>query len=217
MALPVLLSVGAGWVGYYAGAMREPVISTLPARGQVGLDYFLTVKSFSEVEQARAVLEALAARYVQQAQDLIAQEIMDRGGVTAATATGGERPIRAAIRLLEEGLVEFEGTGPQMRLLPTLLYALKREGLHDRWLELYLRLLYEHPTHELVAELAPEAVSLSRAVGREQELAAGFQHVCGVPFDDRVKSPPSPSLVPVGFDAAAAVGRYEPRASVPRS
>jgi hypothetical protein len=95
--------------------------------------------------------------------------------------SSSERPIVAAIKMLDEALPEFRGTGVEFRLLQPLLFALKQERLYDRWLDVYLDALYRQPTHEMVGSLAKEAVVISQAVGRERELTTGLRYVSNIP------------------------------------
>jgi len=208
-ALLVLLPVVAGWVGYYLGAMREMSVTYMPRGATVALDHLVSAESFSEVEHARAVLDALAVRYVENAQCLIAQEVMSRNANSGVRKPGAERPILAAIRMLDEAIPEFRGTGVELRLLRPLLLALKQERFHDRWLDVYLDALYLHPTHELVGVLADEAVAISQAAGREQELAVGFRCLSGIPLDLLAKSRIERAIVRLCIDASVVVNPCE--------
>lgn len=200
MTLLVLVPVLAAGVGYYLGAMRAQAISRLPVQVTVPLEYLASAESFSEVDQARAVLDALAAQRVELAQSLIAQANGGRYRPGRDPQPAAARPVWAAIKLLEDGLAEFQGTGLEMRLLPTLLSALKRERLYDRWLHLYLGMLYAHPTHQLVGVLADEAVAISQAVGQQDAVAAAFCHLSSIPLEFRAKALIERSLVRLGTD-----------------
>lgn len=182
IALTVLAPVVAGCVGYLAGATREPAVSHLPADATVALEYLVSSESFSEIEQARSVLDALANRYVVQARMLIARASSAGQNAHENRPPTANRPVRAAIAALEEAIAEFDGTGQELQLLPTLLNALKRERLHDRWIEVYLNALYHHPTHRVVGNLAEEALLLGWAVGREEEVIAALRHVSAIPL-----------------------------------
>lgn len=195
LALLFLASTVTGWVGYYIGVMRETSATHMPRDATVGLDYLASAKSFSEVEQARAVLDALAVRYVENAQALMVREIMSRNPSFGIRQSSLERPMVAAINMLGEGISEFRGTGVELRLLPPLLYALKQEKSYDRWLDVYLDALYRHPTDEMVSALAEEAVIISQAVGRKWELATGLRYVSGIPLNFLAKSRIEHSLV----------------------
>jgi hypothetical protein len=177
----VLLAGFAGVAGYYTGALREKVASHVPTEATVALGYLISPESFSEVEQARAVLEALADCYAVLAQQLMVRDLTAPSNVSGPGAGDGMPSLPTAIRVLEEAMGEFKDTGQDLRLLPLLLHALKREGRYDRWLDLYLGALYAHPTHRVVADLAEQAVAISRAVGRQAEVAAGFQHLRNIP------------------------------------
>lgn len=194
VALLFLVSAFTGGVGYYVGILREPGAVQLPKDGAVALEQLVSTKSFSEVEQARAVLDALAERYVENAQGLIVQEIMSRNPNFGIRQSKLERPMIAAIRMLDEALPEFRGTGAELRLLQPLLYALKDQRLYDRWLDVYLDALYRQPTHEMVSSLADDAGLISQAVGRESELAAGLRYVNDIPLNFPAKSILEPSV-----------------------
>lgn len=204
LALLFLVSAVTGWVGYYVGVMRETSATHMSRGAMVGVDQLASAKSFSEVEQARAVLEALATRYVEDAQGLITQELLSRNANFEVRQSSSERPMVAAIKLLDEALPEFQGTGVELRLLQPLLYALKQERLYDRWLDVYLDALYRHPTHEVVSSLAEEAVAVSQAVGRERELTAGLWYLAGIPVNFPAKSRIENSLVRVRANAQIA-------------
>lgn len=183
-----LVSAVSGWVGYYLGAMRNPGAMRLAGDSGVALDYLVSTKSFSEVEQARAVLDALAGQYAQSAERLIVQEHLSQQFDYRVRMSNPERPTVAAIHLLDEALPEFRGTEAELRLLKPLLIALKREKLYDRWLDAYLDALYRHPTHEMMSTLAAEALGIGQTVGREQELTAGLRYVSDFPFHFPAKS-----------------------------
>jgi len=195
VALLFLVSAVTGWVGYYLGVMREPSATHMPRGATVALDYLVSAKSFSEVEHARAALDALAARYVVNAQALIAQEFMSRNPSFGIRQSSSERPIVAAINMLDEVIPEFRGSGAELQLLQPFLLALKQERLYDRWLDVYLDALYRHPTDEMVSSLAEEAVVISRAVDRELELTMGLRHLSDIPTSVFAESRVEHSLV----------------------
>jgi len=209
VALLFLVSAVTGWVGYYVGLMRETSATHMPRGATVALDYLVSAKSFSEVEHARAVLDALAARYAENAQGLIAQQIMSRTANFGIRQPSSERPMVAAIKMLDEVLPEFRGTGVELQLLQPLLYALKQERFYDRWLDVYLDALYRHPTHEMVSNLIEEAVVISQAVGREPELTTGLWYLSRIPLDFPRKSRIENSLVRVHANTRIASESYE--------
>jgi hypothetical protein len=174
--------VVAGCIGYLVGAMREQSVSHLPVDATVALEYLVSSESFSEIEQARAVLDALANRYVVQSRMLIVREALAGRGAYEKRQPLNSRPGLSAIQVLEEAVAEFDGTGQELQLLPTLLSALERERLRDRWIEVYLSALYHHPTHRVVGDMADEARRLGRAIGREAEVIAALRHVSAIPL-----------------------------------
>jgi hypothetical protein len=198
VALLFLVSAATGAAGFYAGVMRETGATRLARGATVPLDYLAASESFSEVENARATLEGLAARYADAAQSLIAEGIMRRSPNFELSQTDSKRPLAAAINLLDEVIPEFQGTDMELQLLQPLLYALKQERRHDRWLDVYLDALYRHPTHRVVADLAAEAVVISQAAGREAEFTTALRHLSGIPVNSLDKSRIELSLLRVG-------------------
>lgn len=217
VVLTVLLPVVAGGIGYYAGAMREPAVTHLSGNATVALNQLVAADSFSEVAQARAVLGALADRYVEYAQMMITRDRTNLPVTHESHDPAGRRSRLAAIQVLEEAVAEFEGTGEELQLLPTLLHALKRAELHDRWLDVYLKALYEHPTHKLIGRLAAEAVLIGQTTCREAEVTAALRHVTAIPLEFESKAPIERCLIYRGAGFQTARHVHEPAIVAPRS
>jgi hypothetical protein len=122
---------------------------------------------------------------------------MSRNPSFGIRLTSSERPMVAAINLLDEAIPEFQGTAAELKLLQPLLYALKQEKSYDRWLDVYLDALYRHPTEKEMSSLAGEAVAISQAVGRENELSTGLKLISGIPQSFPAKSRIENSVVRV--------------------
>lgn len=209
VVLLFLVSAITGSVGYYLGVMREPSTIYMPREATVGLDQLASARSFSEVEQARAALEALATRYVENAQSLITREIMSRNANFEVRQSSSERSTITAIKMLDEVIPEFRGSGAELRLIQPLLYALKQEKCYDRWLDVYLDVLQRHPRDEMVSSLAGEAVVISQAAGRERELTNGLRYVANTPLSVATKSQNEHSLLRVRTGAQITAESYE--------
>jgi hypothetical protein len=97
--------------------------------------------------------------------------------------------------MLDEAIPEFRDTGVEPKLLRPLLFALKQARLYDRWLDVYLDVLYRYPTHDLVSSLAEDAAVISQAVGRETELVTGLGHLNDIPRHYLAKARIEESLV----------------------
>lgn len=210
-----LALVGCG--GYYVGALREPALSHLPANATVALEHLVSADSFSEVAQARAVLDALADRYVEYAQMLMVQEHPGPSVSPVGPEANRETPQPAAIQLIEEAVAEFEGTGAERRFVPTLLSALKRAGLHDRWLDLYLRTLYESPAHPSVGVRADEAIWMGQAAGREEEVVTAFRHLLDIPLEFTTKTRIARCLIWLESNFQTVSHPHEPALIAPKS
>jgi hypothetical protein len=178
----VILASFTGVGGYYLGATADRPVWKLPRNAAVSSDYRVSSDSFSEVEQLTSMLDALAERYVEQAQRLIVEDYMLRTSNGTGERQEAQDGVGAAIRLLEEGIEEFRSSRQELILLPTLLYGLKREGLPDAWLATYLDALKRHPTSERVVSMSADAMRMARLVGREDEVALSMMRLTGAPF-----------------------------------
>jgi hypothetical protein len=92
-----------------------------------------------------------------------------------------------AIDEVQKGIEEFKGTEQEMYLVQELLMLLKRQKFSERWLDVYLATLYEHPTHPLIGRNAKHAIALSDALGRQQELTQAFDFLSRIPSDRPAK------------------------------
>jgi hypothetical protein len=163
-------------VAYYLGCSHGEQLgenTKLPAAEGLNCD------TFSEIDNAKCVLQALSSRCVAQV------------ATTCRSSAAGEiqgdkearKPLTGAINQLEAGLQEFRGAEPELVVAEGLLRTLSKAGEASRWMAVYLDLLYRHPTSELVARLAKEATVLSKSTGRRQDLSLGFEHLCRIPLE----------------------------------
>jgi hypothetical protein len=198
--LLVALSVVAGFLGYVLRGRQWETTVALSASQVPPVDYYFTPPSFSEAKNARALVEALAARFLNEVQikrmtQLRAVAANRRGGPSAP-----EPHLNAAIEMLEEGVEEFQGTHQELRVVQALLLALKKDRQYGRWIEVYLETLYQHPTHELVGRVAKEALMIGEASGRKDEVVEGFLHLNAIPFEFDGKRQVQTALVKAGFE-----------------
>lgn len=182
--LLIAIAGGAGFAlrGVVSGAGSASPLAVVPRT-----EYFASADSFSEVDQTRTRLRALALQYLYwvQVRDVVNVQGMR---VTGRTASLPAAEVHArARRELEEGLGEFRGTGEEPVLTHGLLLLLASEGDHARWVEVYLDLLYRRPTEPLVGQMAPTALVMGRACGRLNAVLEGFRQVTHVPLDFEAK------------------------------
>jgi hypothetical protein len=177
------LIAGAG--GYCLQALYDRPVSALTAAQPAGLDSFLAVRSFSEVENARALMEALAARSLQ---DLRIRRIATQRAPSAVSVADRSTRLTEIIEGFRAAIREFEGTGQELLFVQDLLAIFKREGRHDEWLSLFLEHLYRDPTHEWFGRMAREALVIGKAAHREPEVLAALNHVRGLPLEFTAKS-----------------------------
>ena len=180
-------------IGYCLGTVKrgEPKSSQVGALAEA--DVFAPALSFSEVQNAKAILEGLAFQYISEIQTRRCLDIQ-----SARNAGSGAEPhLDKAIDELEWGMQEFTGTDEEFKLASDLLNALKKAKLHDRWLQVYLRVLYEHPSASMVGKLAPAALRMASENGRKAEILEAFRHVNGIPLDFQTKKDIQTALVQI--------------------
>jgi len=184
----ILFSCLAAVVGYYAGALREDTARFASPGTKFSVDDLYRPQSFSEVENAKALVRALSEQF---ATGIQAERAANYAKALLTTRTGEtvvEPHLLEVSKQLERGVVEFKGTEQELVLIEQLLAVLKKANLHAQWTEVYLDVLYQHPTHPMIGRLATEAVIVSKAAGRQNEVLNGFDHVNNIPRDFGVKS-----------------------------
>ena len=192
----VLLAMTAGAIGYcIRGQPRDPAM-LLPSEVPF-LHAYVAKRSFSEIRNAKADLEELGARYVMAV--AIRRQIDTRWSAAGGTVPDShvEPHLAGAIEELEQGMQEFRGTGQEFILARELLKALKKSRKYDRWLEVYLDILYEHPTQPLIGCLASDAIVAAKATGSEDVLVAGFEHLTAIPLEFEAKEQVQEALISV--------------------
>ncbi|HWW01250.1 MAG TPA: hypothetical protein VNZ64_16255 [Candidatus Acidoferrum sp.] len=68
-------------------------------------------------------------------------------------------------------------------MVPVLLVALQKAGRFDRWTEVYLKTLYEHPTHDVVARCANDAVKISKLAGQQKRVREAREYLSAFPAE----------------------------------
>lgn len=173
---PILaLALLAAGVGFLLRDLPERLPSASADRSFRDLDLFVQPRSFSEIEVTRAELTGLALRFRTEAR------LTHLMRVRQEPPSAAQR--RAAIAELERGIAEFKDTPEELYLVQDLLLLLRADGQVNRWLDVYLELLYRRPTQEMLATLVPMARRLAQAAEREAEVEAAVHHVLTIPLD----------------------------------
>lgn len=167
-----LLALATASILRFGHSSRTLEGRSMSSREEIPLDYFLETKSFSEVENTKALLDALAAQSISALRTRFEAQAGARNRATIAAA---------ALQELESRLAEFTGTEQEYILVNEQLLLLFQSGQPDRWLDVYLNTVYERPTLELVGRQAKRALEVARQIGREDELWAAFHHVLSIP------------------------------------
>jgi hypothetical protein len=183
----MLLAFVAGGFGYYLHAFRENSTTTISAQRIAGFDYYVSWESFSEVDEAKALLQASATQFIQDLRERPGVGVFKVNNGTASHSQGKNNQLTRAIQDLEQRISEFKGTQQELLLVQELLWVLWREDQYDRMIDAYLRVIYMHPTHILVGHFADKVLQSSQRVGREQEVMKAFRHVLNNPLDFEAK------------------------------
>jgi hypothetical protein len=174
--------VVAASLGYRARDLGRDSLTTLQASEVPPLDSFVDTQSFSEIQNTRAELQGLAQRFRTEAR-------MKHLASLPKPSSGSPTPVERAsiVRDLERGIEEFKDTPEEVFLVQDLLLQLRAGGQFNRWLDVYLDILYRRPTEEAVGTLSGTAQWIAQATGREAEVTAGFQHILEIPLDFAAK------------------------------
>jgi hypothetical protein len=178
----VILIFIAGGGGYWLRAQRTAEVPAIEAGSIPSLDYLIGPESFSKIKNARNGLQGLCMRLGLQVENrrFLAEHLLV--GRQAGSRQPSESYPNDAIRDLEVGVEEFEGTEQESDCAHDLFLELKRAKRFDRCVEVYLKALYKDPTHPFVARFAKEAIDVGRSAGREEEVLAGLRHLRAIPL-----------------------------------
>jgi hypothetical protein len=157
-------------------------ITNLSARSGLALEQILPPESFSEVENAKSLLTALSIRCIT---DVQSRQVA-LGPLRTSSLGSNSRQLEQWLRIasdLEKSRVDFLGTSEEMRITAELLAVLERTACADRWLNVYLNYVYQHPTSELAGRLVNEAAAEAVTTQREAELARALEHVSSIPLE----------------------------------
>jgi hypothetical protein len=145
------------------------------------VDHYLWWNSFSEVDQTRGLLQALCMRSLAEARRkyLVARATMK---TSAPPPTGfSDSAVDAAVEEVRRRMVEFEGTEQELAFAGELLRLFQRSGREGEWLDLYLRIVYQHPNCEMTDWLTPRALATAEMLGRIEEVRTALQHRAAIP------------------------------------
>lgn len=187
----------AGVLGLTVWGHLNPALTSVASARRP--DFAAAAESFSEVTAARMALNYAAGQVLVELREhrleaLLAKPAAERSG-----------HLYRSIEVFEFAREELKGTDREELVLHSLLELLAEDRQYDRWLNLYLELVYRQPVNGLVGRLAPNALRIARTSGREQEVLAAFGVVQAMPFDSEVKDRISASLNDVRSAGAASI------------
>jgi hypothetical protein len=173
----IALSLAAGGAGgYLLRAQKMDGSMVLSLKDAVQEDYLASQDSFSRVRNTRNTLDALSTRYGIEIMDALwayAQLPKDSDSDREKAGQFLDRILLAA----EASMQEFEGTAQQLAVTQSYLFALQRAERFDRWTEVYLKAVHEHPTHPFVARMANDAVKISKLAGQQDRVIGALRHL----------------------------------------
>jgi hypothetical protein len=134
-------------------------------------EYFVSEDSFSEVQNAKTTLNGISVRYIT---DLRARTWRDQRMPKGETR---------AISDLEHGVRELHGTSGEWVIAEELMLTLRRAGQYERWLDIYIDMLYRAPTEQVGGRLAALAIEAAAVSNRQAELIRAWEHVVANPLE----------------------------------
>ena len=179
----ILLSLVAGAAGgYWLRAQRTDGSVVLSLKDAMKEEYLAPPDSFSKIKNTRNSLDALSERLGMGIMDaLLAYDRLPKS--SEAERKQAEQALEHAIRAAEAAEQEFEGTEQQLEITQVLLVALQKAERFDRWTELYLKTLFTHPTHDVVARFANDAVKISKLAGQEKRVLEALECLSAFPAE----------------------------------
>lgn len=136
---------------------------------------FSTPRSFSEVENARAQLTGLFRRDLYE---------WNKRWVAHLQLDSKDQKQEMELNLIQElnrGMEEFHGTEPQFLYAERLLMVYSTQEKIDQWLDLYLSLIYQNPSHRIVTTHIQSAVKNAKIASREKEMLEAIEHLMNIP------------------------------------
>jgi hypothetical protein len=167
-------------VGYLLGS-EATILRSGSSTGMAPLEYFTGPATFSEVENAKATLEADAAQFI----NILRSKYLEQRMAHAKH----RQPANAAAWAdeLDAKAQELRGTFPEFAIRDELLQVLLSGNLQDHWLDQYLQLVYESPTQPLVAKWLNVATRLAGTTDRMDEVESGISHLLSIPTEFETK------------------------------
>jgi hypothetical protein len=141
-------------------------------------DDLVAPDSFSRVENAKNLLEALCLRVRLRAETSLCQL-----KYSSLSNTNKTLQLQAIISDLRQARAEFVGTAQELELTHELLLFLKVTENYNEWTDVYLEMLYGSPTDPVIGALAEPALSIARQLGREEEVSVALKHTLAIPAD----------------------------------
>lgn len=169
------LVLGGAGVGFRLGVLHASRTGPGARETVPPTEYFNHARSFSELENARAELDATVLRTLFE----LRRQRVDQPWRTDGSAPG--EGLERVIEILRQSVEDLRGTEWELLVTRDLLVALKQSGRWQGWLDLYLETLYRRPASDVPSAFASEALRIGRHLGREEEAITALHYVLGNP------------------------------------
>jgi hypothetical protein len=181
LAILVVFAAG-GLFGYLFRARNTDASLVLSIKDVITDEYIAPPDTFSRVKNTKYAFDSLSTRVAIGITDAIAA--YDRLPRTSESEikTAGQVLARA-LHAGEAAMLDFEGTEQQAIIAQAFLHALRKAGEFNRWVEVYTKALYTHPTHRALCGLASEAIKISKAAGQQQRVLDALTYVLASPAE----------------------------------
>lgn len=188
----ICLAVG-GAGGYFFGAQKTE--ASLERSNSV--EFLVEPDTFSRVQNTKNMLDALS----KQARTAILHAIGTYQQLpqdSESERKKAEEILDHIIHVSESAMREFDGTEQQTVVAQALLLALQEGGRYERWTEVYLKMLYEHPECPVIVTSAPNAVRFGKLAGQQNQVVAAL-----VSLDCRPLDPVEKAIIREALESAS--------------
>jgi hypothetical protein len=182
-ASTILISLAAGGLCGYLSCAHHPNSSFTRSTRDVFSDEYVTPPdTFSRIKNIRNSLDSLGTRVaLGMTGTLAAYDGLPR--TSESERRKAEQVLERTIDSGEAAMQEFQGTQQEPVVAQAFLRALRKAGRFNRWVDVYLKQVYTHPTDPIVCDLANEAIKISRMVGQQQRVLEALSHVIASPIE----------------------------------
>jgi hypothetical protein len=179
----VLVALAAGGLsGYWLRAHNPDSSLVLSTKDLLSDEYVSPPDTFSRIKNTRNALDSLTTQAALGITDTLATyDGLPR--TSESDRRKADEVLQRAIRAGQAAMQEFDGTPQQLVIAPGFLRALRIAGQFNRWVDVYLKTLYTHPTASILCNLAHDAVKIGKLCGQQQQVLEALRYVSACPAE----------------------------------